>query len=83
MSNVRSVEFRPTVHHETVEMLTRLLEQAKSGEIVSGNFCGSAPNGEIITDFTSSENVLLEIAGVSRLLHRMHIRADENMRVTE
>ncbi len=82
MSNVRSVEFKPAVNPELVDMLEYLLTLAKSGALVSGNFSGSHPNGEIHTNFTDTENALLEIAGVSRLLHRMHIRADENMRVT-
>jgi hypothetical protein len=82
MSNIRAVEFRPVVNQELIDMLENALNRAKAGEMMSGGIYGSAPDGSVFTDSTSTENALLEIAAVSRLLHRLHRIADDAM-VTE
>lgn len=76
MSNVRPVEFRPTVNATLIDMLERLMAQAKAGEIVSGNFAGTSANGEVVADYSDSYNAVQELASVARLLHRLHIRLD-------
>jgi len=60
-----------------VDILETALAEAKAGDLVSGCFTGSTANGSIRTLYSSSDNSLMEIAAVSRLLHRLHLRSDE------
>ena len=77
MNNIVPVQFKPDINNDLVEMLEELLDRAKSGDLRSGNFSGTSADGTVTTTYSSSENVLEEIAAVARLLHRLHIRADE------
>ena len=77
---IRRVEFRPTVNGDAVEKLEHWLEMARAGEIVSVCLCGSAPDGSVVTTFSSTENRMLEVAALSRLLHKMHRQMDEDTR---
>lgn len=77
MSNIRPVQFKPSVNETLVEMLEEAMDLAKEGKLVSGSICGSYANGEIHTSYSSTENAILELAAVARLQHRLHIRMDE------
>lgn len=76
------VPIRKNVNDELVASLEDLLKQAREGELVSAQLCGTCANGEVITTTTPSCNQLLEIAAVSRLLHRLNKVADATMRDT-
>lgn len=76
MSNIVPVQFKPEINESLVETLEVLLEKAKSGELVSAQFVCTDANQELHTYFTSTNNALLELAAVARLLHRIQIRLD-------
>ena len=77
MSKIREVKFRPEVNETLVGRLEELLEAAKRGELAGGAFVGPCRDGSIITAYAKSENRLLEIAGLHRLLHRLNLAMDE------
>lgn len=77
MSNIRPVHFKPTINETLVDALEELLAEAKAGRLVSGSFTGTTSDGCIRSTYSSSDNSLLEIAAVSRLLHRLHLRSDD------
>ena len=76
MSNIRSVEFRPEVNAELVKKLEEILSMAKSGELTGGAFAAPCRDGSAISAYVPTENRLLEIAALSRLLHRLHLAMD-------
>ena len=78
--DVSVVPIRRNVNDELVASLEDLLKDAKEGRLVSAQICGTCSNGEVTTTMSPSGNQLLEIAAVSRLLHRLHKRADGEMR---
>ena len=76
MSDLKVVPIETPPNADLVETLEELLEQARSGDVVSGHFCGTTANGEIITSSAATDNMLLEIAAAARLLHRLNQKAD-------
>lgn len=77
MTTVREVSFRPAVNDDLVERLEGLVADAKAGRLASGCFAGLLRSGEVISTYSSTENRILEIAALSRLLHRLHLMCDE------
>lgn len=77
MSNVRPVKFRTEINDDLVEMLEEALAMAKEGKLVSAAICGTYAGGDLYSSYSSTDNAILEIAAVSRLLHRLHIRMDD------
>ena len=73
------VTLRKPVNDDLVEVLEGLLKDARNGDIVSCQFCGLNADGTVVTSTSSSENQLLEIAAVTRLLHRLNRTADGGM----
>ena len=76
MTNIREVAFRPEVNETLVARLEELLDAAKQGDLIGGAFVGPCRDGAVMTAYAKSENRLLEIAGLSRLLHRLNVAMD-------
>lgn len=76
MSNIRPVIFKAEVNQTLIDMLEDMLERAKNGDMVSGKFCGTTASGEIVSTYSSTNNAILELAAVTRLLHRLNLDMD-------
>lgn len=75
--SLQVVSLRPSVKPEVVEMAERILRRAEAGEIVDLSWCAANPDGSVSTGFTSTEDSHRRLAAVSRLLHRLHVSADD------
>lgn len=76
MTNVRPVQFRTEINGDLVEMLEDALAMARDGKLMSANICGTYANGDLYSSYSSTDNAILELAAVSRLLHRLQLRMD-------
>ena len=74
------VEIKKRVNADCVERLEELLEMARRGEIQDLAACMTTPDRTTITTMTETEEALLRLSGVSRLLHRLHLSLDETVR---
>jgi len=77
MTTPKIVEFKTRVSADCVERLEELLALARTGDIQDVAACSTRPDGSVITLLSKTENSLLRLAAVSRLLHRMHESIDE------
>lgn len=77
MTTPTIVEFKTRVNANCVERLEELLEMARTGDIQDVAACSTRPDGSVVTMLSRTENSLLRLAAVSRLLHRMHESIDE------
>jgi hypothetical protein len=78
--SVHKLITRPAaISAETVELLESFLQMAKKGEITAVALASVQPDGTGVHEATSSDQQLLLLGSVTRLLHRMHINADEGM----
>jgi len=69
---------RAQQHNEdTVAILEDFLRMAKSGEIIAVAVVGLEPSGASQSQSSATDKIVTLIGAVSRLLHRMHINADE------
>ena len=80
MASPKLVDLKPEPNPNLIKELSFLLERAKAGDVVSGAFCGSCADGSVVTFISKSRNKMLELAAVTRLLHRMNCLADDDMR---
>lgn len=62
---------------DVVKNAEDLLRFAKSGELRDLAWCGTSQDEKVITGITSSNNSLLRLSAVSRLLHRLHVNLDD------
>jgi hypothetical protein len=77
MSEVaRLVTRREEISKETVSILEDFLEMAKRGEIVAVAVCAITPDGAATHQASATDHQITLLGGVCRLLHRMHINAD-------
>lgn len=74
--NLQVVPIRRPVNENLVRLLEEQLALARSGQLVSGGFFGTLHDDTVITSNSSTSNSLLELAAVSRILHRMQLRMD-------
>lgn len=65
------------ISKETIGILEDYLEMAKRGEIIAIAVCGVMSDGAVTHQSSSSDNQMTLLGGVGRLLHRMHINADD------
>jgi hypothetical protein len=65
------------ISEETVAILEDYLEMAKRGEISAVAVCGLCPDGCVTHQASETDQAMMLIGGVSRLLHRMHMNADK------
>ena len=77
MSNIRPVQFRAEINADLVEILEEALAMAKEGKLVSAAICGTYAGGELYSSYSSTNNAILEMAAVARLLHRLQVRMDD------
>lgn len=77
--HLQVVPLRRAVNDQLVSNLEEQLALARSGQLVSGGFFGTLRDDTVITSYSTTSNSLLEMAAVSRLLHRMHVRMDRSM----
>lgn len=77
MTNI--VALKNPVNGDLVEMLDELLASARSGKLVSGHFCGTLAGGSVWTISAETSNLLLEMAAVLRLQHRLNKMADDEI----
>ena len=68
MTNLHVIP-RKEPNPKVIEMAEQLLADAKAGEIVDVCWCGSEPGGLVRTGISETENALLRLAAVSRLLY--------------
>jgi len=66
-------------NQETVDMLKDYLRMAEAGEIIGIAVVGLCPDGAVNHRASSTDRQMTMIGGVSRLLHRMHLNADEGI----
>lgn len=78
MSNIVPVKFKPEVNQDLVEVLENALELAKTGQLLSAKIAGTMLDGNIFTDFSSTQNAILELAAITRLVHRVQLAMDDN-----
>jgi hypothetical protein len=76
MSILRLAKVAAIVNVDLVSNLEDMLEMARSGELASLHGCGTMRDGSVTTWTSSTDNMLLELAAVDRLHHRMHKMAD-------
>ncbi len=80
MTTPTIVQFKKRVNADCVERLEEMLELARRGEIQDLAACMTTPDKTVITAMTETEEALLRLSGVSRLLHRLHLSLDETVR---
>lgn len=80
MTNPTIVKLKKPVNADCVEMLEEMLAMARRGEIQDIAACMTTPQKTVITVMSSTEESLLRLSGVSRLLHRLHMSVDETCR---
>lgn len=75
---VHQLVTRPqTISAEVVDLLERYLQLAKQGDIVMVAVAAVEPGGAAVHEASASDQHMLLLGAVTRLLHRMHINADE------
>lgn len=71
MTEIKVVGYSKPRNVELIEMLESLIEEARSGEMVSGAFAGAHPDGTIFTCWTVGDTAKSQLAGaVSQLQFR-------------
>lgn len=73
-----TVDPKANLKKEVVEMAEYLLEEAKAGRLVDLAYATMSIDGYAKTGYTTTSNAHERLAAVSRLLHRLHINADDN-----
>lgn len=61
---------------EVIELLEETLEDARAGKIIEIAVAEVHSDGAVSTGHTSTNNLMRLLAAVSRMQHRLHIRAD-------
>lgn len=80
---MKVVALKKPVNQNCVERLEQMLADAKDGTLQDIAACGVLVDGSVMTAMSSTEEAVLRLAAVSRLLHRLHIHMDNNMREAE
>lgn len=62
---------------EVVQYARRLLELAEQGKITDLSYAASGVDGSVVTAFTATDDGPRRIAALSHLLHRFHVKMDE------
>lgn len=75
---MKVVGMRRPVNESCVDVLERLLEQAKIGVLQDIAACGTNIDGTVITSYSSTENSIGRIAAATRMLHRLNLSMDEH-----
>ena len=76
-ATIRVLDTRAAAKAEVVEEAKRVLAMAERGEIVDLSWSAAKVDGAVLSSFTATEDAHRRIASVSRLLHRLHLLADE------
>jgi hypothetical protein len=64
------------ISEEAIAILKDYLAMAERGEILAVAVCGAMPNGGVTHQASSTDQQMVLLGGVTRLLHRMNINAD-------
>lgn len=71
MAEIKVVGYSKPRNAELIKMLESLLEEARSGDMVSGAFAGAHPDGTIFTCWTVGDTAKSQLAGATlQLQHR-------------
>ena len=74
---VVTIDPKASAKAEVVKMAKEILRMAEAGDLVDLSFFGTTPDESIRTGMTATEDQHRRLAACSRLLHRLHLSADE------
>lgn len=77
VASIRVLDTKAAAKAQVVEEAKRVLAMAERGEIVDLSWSAAKVDGSVLSSFTATEDAHGRIASVSRLLHRLHLLADE------
>lgn len=77
-ATIRVLDTKATAKVAVVEEAKRILDMAERGEIIDMSWAASCVDGSVKTSYTATDDAHRRLASVSRLLHRLHLSADEN-----
>jgi len=80
MLKVVSLDTKAGRRQEVVEMAKFILAEAEAGRLVDLSYAAALADGGIRTGYTGTDDAPRRLAGVSRLLHRLHATMDEQAR---
>lgn len=80
---MKVVSLKKPVNQNCVERLERMLADAKDGTLQDIAACGVLVDGSVMTAISTTEEAVLRLAAASRLLHRLNMNMDSNMRERE
>jgi hypothetical protein len=71
MSGLKLIPIQPPVREDLVEKLERILERARSGEIIGISMVSTARTGNVVTSWTESGDLFRDIGALELLKHEM------------
>lgn len=77
---MKVVQIEKPVNQSCVERLEQMLADAKDGTLQDIAACGVLVDGSVMTAISTTEEAVLRLAAASRLLHRLHVNMDSNMK---
>jgi len=80
---MKVVQIEKPVNQSCVERLEQMLANAKDGTLQDIAACGVLVDGSVMTAISTTEEAVLRLAAASRLLHRLNMNMDSNMRERE
>ena len=80
---MKVVQIKKPVNQSCVERLEQMLANAKDGTLQDIAACGVLVDGSVMTAISTTEDAVLRLAAASRLLHRLNMNMDSNMRERE
>jgi len=79
MSDIDHLNVVKSENPEVIEVLGRLLEKAKKGELYSIVYCCEMPGGQMETGFSAGD-LYPRLGGVSRMIHVLNRSMDTEIR---
>lgn len=76
-SNIKMLKPDRPVNDDLVSILEAALSEARDGGAVSGGVYLTMHDGGVATNFSRTENAIMEVASVMRLLHRLNLNLDK------
>lgn len=83
MNTPKVVPLHRRVNADCVQTIEDLLVMAKDGRLQDIAACGVTSDGATITSISASENAVLRLAAITRLLHRQQVSIDAASTVEE
>lgn len=80
---VVALDPKANARREVVEMAQLIIKLAEDGKLTDLTWCACRADGGVETGYTPTDDQWRRISAVSRLLHRLHVSADESADVTE